>query len=496
MKRNISPASIKSSRSNESRSSALLKTLNIPVKFNDVDWSHINEMRTHERFEIRKKEFNLNKNKNIVYFSKKKMREHGQNSSEASNSHDEPSSTYRYSEDIKPGTHSKKYHSKFDRKSSTDKSNSPSDFSPRFTNLKTEQEYRGLHEDENSSSLNKKNWTLPRGSQNKNKDYKDYFKQNAYKIKINNLRKGEPLKIDQKNVHSIDDRTNLSCDSERNEKFETEDFDLAMQNSQEDYQSQSETSIEKQRARNSRTPEPQRQRDSKREGKSSTKKRYGQGYSPEIRNSQGSIPPDNFLGGSLGNRSRADSVRSNRSSRALFNNLKEIIAMDNKKHSEKKIRTVKSKVSSSHQDIEKVSVSTFSNIPKTPEEVRRKQFLNETQFKKKRPVYELDSQSKKRNSSNLRNQPQNEDSGSREQSGSQAKSPRYRYLNFGGSGSEELTGRESSRRRQSTSRSRRYTKNNYQESLDKKKKEVKEEVATVKSSRRAALNRLLRLGRK
>lgn len=51
-----------------------------------------------------------------------------------------------------------------------------------------------------------------------------------------------------------------------------------------------------------------------------------------------------MLGASLGGRSRADSLRSNRSSRALFDNFKEIIAADNKKHKysgSKKIQTIK-----------------------------------------------------------------------------------------------------------------------------------------------------------
>ena len=44
----------KSVKSNRSNTSTLIKNLNMPVKFNDVDWTHINEMKTHERFEIQK----------------------------------------------------------------------------------------------------------------------------------------------------------------------------------------------------------------------------------------------------------------------------------------------------------------------------------------------------------------------------------------------------------------------------------------------------------
>jgi hypothetical protein len=62
----LSRLSVKSAISRGSNSH---QSPNMPIKYNDVDWTHINEQKTHERIEIKKKEFNLNKNKNIVYFS-------------------------------------------------------------------------------------------------------------------------------------------------------------------------------------------------------------------------------------------------------------------------------------------------------------------------------------------------------------------------------------------------------------------------------------------
>ena len=65
----LSRLSVKSAISRGSNSH---QSPNMPIKYNDVDWTHINEQKTHERIEIKKKEFNLNKNKNIVYFSQRK----------------------------------------------------------------------------------------------------------------------------------------------------------------------------------------------------------------------------------------------------------------------------------------------------------------------------------------------------------------------------------------------------------------------------------------
>lgn len=108
----------------------------MPVKFNDVDWSHINEMKTHERFQIKKKEFNGNKDKNIVYFSKRKRLEHGQIDEE----NEDQGSTYRYSEEMRSRQNSKKFNLNAYKKSQTNtegtNSQTHTDSSPRFTSVK------------------------------------------------------------------------------------------------------------------------------------------------------------------------------------------------------------------------------------------------------------------------------------------------------------------------------------------------------------------------
>ena len=248
-RRENSQPSVKSMKSYGSTHSTVIKNLNMPVKFNDVDWSHINETTTHERFPVKKKEFNVNKNKNIVYFSKRKRLEHGQIDEDMDG---EQCSTYQYSEDLKlsKGNEKKLNLDTYKRTSSRSGSRTNTDHSPRFTQIKHSHNIR-QNRSKKSSECIEEEWTFQKTNQEE--DIKHVLKMkmsnNPYRIKINDIRnRKNSINVEARadNSHPKNNRSERSNGSPYNlKKFKTQDFDKALRNALEDRsKSKSEKSVD------------------------------------------------------------------------------------------------------------------------------------------------------------------------------------------------------------------------------------------------------------